>query len=213
MSWMHTLYETYEACAGREEFTRPDQPTDGREIPALLPVSHVSRQAHICVTIDEAGNFQRAELLPPKFYVIPATEDSAARTSGDAPHPLNDKIHYCASDYCGHKKNLFSLYVQQLRDWCASQQAHPMAQAVLAYVEKGTLVHDLVKVGVLLADDEGKLLTAPPPAEGAGKKDNIFSRLTPKKIGGKEWVQAYMPFSRHRCNHTISEIGRQWSPA
>ncbi|MBQ6668637.1 MAG: type I-C CRISPR-associated protein Cas8c/Csd1, partial [Deltaproteobacteria bacterium] len=186
MSWMHKLYETYEACAGREEFSHPDQPSDGPEFPALLPVSHVSQQAHIQVSIDGEGNFQRAELLPVKTScIIPATEESAGRTSGDAPHPLDDKIHYCASDYRGHKKNLFPLYVRQLRDWCSSPQAHPMARAVLAYVEKGTLVHDLVEAGVLLADNNGKLFTAPPSTENAGKKDSIFSRLTPKKIDGE----------------------------
>lgn len=163
MSWMHTLYETYEACAGREEFTRPDQPTDGREIPALLPVSHVSQQAHLCVTIDGEGNFTRAEVLPPKTQVvIPATEDSAGRSGQKPqPHPLCDKIRYCAGDYQkrekqsrkktgkeASEKSEHEQYLELLGAWCASPHAHPLAQAVFAYVQKGTLLRDLVECGV-----------------------------------------------------------------
>lgn len=190
MSWMQRLYETYEACAANPEFTNPPPKEEGGLPPALMPVSHVSQQAHIQVTIDGEGAIQRAELLPPKFScVIPATEDSAGRSGKlPPPHPLCDKIRYCAGDYAGNRqlekageKTEFESYIELLRGWCASPQAHPMARAVLAYVEKSSLVHDLVEKGVLLADSEGNLLTAPPPApEGAEKKDSIFSRLTPR---------------------------------
>ena len=127
----------------------------------------------------------RAELLPPKTQcIIPATEDSAARTSGAAPHPLDDKIHYCAKDYAGGKKNLFSMYAEQLQAWCDSDQSHPKARAVLAYVSKGTLTHDLTQAGILFADASGVLLTEPPSENDNAGKDTIFSRLQPKKING-----------------------------
>ena len=99
MSWMQKLFETYEACSQNPAFVDPPQAENGgKEAPALMPVSHTSQQAHIHVVIDGAGNFVRAELLPLKMqFIIPATEDSAGRTSGDSPHPLDDKIHYCAN--------------------------------------------------------------------------------------------------------------------
>ncbi len=187
MSWMQKLFETYEACSLDPDYTSPPQAEDGgREAPALMPVSHTSQQAQICVTLDGEGNFQRAELLPPKTqFIIPATEDSAGRTSGDAPHPLSDKIHYCAKDYEGGKKNLFALYSAQLQAWCESPQAHPKAKAVHAYVSKGRLVQDLLACGILRADASGVLLTEPAQEDKEAGKDSIFNRLQPKKINGE----------------------------
>ncbi|HCR12848.1 MAG TPA: type I-C CRISPR-associated protein Cas8c/Csd1 [Solidesulfovibrio sp.] len=184
---MQKLFETYEACSLESDYTSPPQAEDGgKEAPALMPVSHTSQQAHICVTLNSEGNFQRAELLPPKTqYVIPATEDSAGRTSGDAPHPLCDKIHYCAKDYVGGKKNLYALYSAQLQAWCESPQAHPKAQAVYCYVSKGTLVHDLLDCGILRADASGILLTAPAQEDKEAGKDSIFKRLKAKEINGE----------------------------
>lgn len=186
MSWMQKLFETYEACSLESDYTAPPQAEDGgKEAPALMPVSHTSQQAHICVTLDGEGNFHRAELLPLKTqYVIPATEDSAGRTSGDAPHPLCDKIHYCAKDYEGGKKNLYAMYATQLQAWCDSPYSHPKAKAVYAYVSKGTLVHDLLACGILHADTSGALLTEPAAESKDTGRDSIFNRLQPKKVNG-----------------------------
>ena len=186
MSWMQKLFETYEACARNSDYTEPPQAEDGgRETPALMPVSHTSQQAQICVTLDGQGNFVRAELLPPKTqFIIPATEDSAGRTSGDAPHPLDDKIHYCAKDYVGGKKNLYAMYAAQLQAWCDSPHSHPKARAVYAYVSKGTLVHDLLACGILHADAAGTLLTEPAEEDKDTGRDSIFNRLQPKKVNG-----------------------------
>jgi CRISPR-associated protein Csd1 len=183
---MQKLLETYEACASNPAYADPPQAEEGgREAPALLPVSHTSQQAQIHVVIDGQGNFVRAELLPPKTqFIIPATEDSAGRTSGDAPHPLDDKIHYCAKDYEGGKKNLYEMYVAQLQSWCESPHSHPKAMAVYAYVSKGTLVHDLLACDILYADAAGVLLTEPPAAGKGASKDSIFSRLQAKKVDG-----------------------------
>lgn len=186
MSWMQKLFATYEACARNSDYTEPPQAEDGGpETPALMPVSHTSQQAQICVTLDGQGNFVRAELLPPKTQlIIPATEDSAGRTSGDAPHPLDDKIHYCAKDYEGGKKNLYAMYAEQLQAWCDSPHSHPKAKAVYAYVSKGRPVHDLLACGILRADASGALLTEPAQEDKDSGKDSIFNRLQPKKVKG-----------------------------
>lgn len=179
MSWFQKLHDTYASCAENPHFTNPAQIDGEKEVPALMPVSHTSQQAHIAVTLDGQGNFIRAELLPPKTQmIIPATEESANRTSNDAPHGLIDKIHYCAKDYNGTKENFFASYHAQLQAWCASPHSHPKARAVLAYVSKGTLVQDLITAGVMHADaDTGTLLTEPPES----LKDSIFNLLVAKK--------------------------------
>lgn len=179
MSWFQKLYATYESCVENPHFTTPAQADGEKEVPALMPISHTSQQAHIAVTLDGEGNFLRAELLPPKtLMVIPATEESANRTGNDAPHGLIEKIHYCAKDYNGTKENLFASYHAQLQAWCASPHSHPKARAVLAYVSKGTLVQDLLAADVMHADaDSAALLTEPPKH----LKDSIFSLLVAKK--------------------------------
>ena len=170
MSWLEKLYETYEKCAGASQFaTNP-----------LLPVSHTVRQAHIEITIDDKGNFLRAVVIPKEETILPATEDSAGRTGGEAPHPLSDKIQYCAADYPnygGKKKSYYPGYAKQLLAWCQSTFSHPKATAVLEYVRKETVVADLVHEKILYLDKDGKLLTTwgadiPIP--------QIFKNLTPK---------------------------------
>ena len=149
MSWIQKLYETYEACAANPAYTDPPQPTDGQQECALIPECHISQQAHIRVAITAEGNFARAELLPPKSqFVIPATEDSASRSGTKAPpHPLCDKIRYCARDFPGKNEGSFHVaYVEQLSGWCVSEYGHPMVKAVLAYVTGHDLLKDLAGV-------------------------------------------------------------------
>lgn len=180
MSWMQKLYTTYEQCAHDPDFTDPPLADGEREQPGLMPISHISQQAHICITLNAQGEFQGAELLPPKTQIIiPATEKSAGRTSGSEAHPLADKIHYCAGDYNGSKKHLSAVYLEELKAWCDSPYAHPKAQAVLSYVRKANVQHDLVRAGCLLADAEGVLLEKAP----AGMRDTIFSRVASKNQG------------------------------
>ena len=148
MSWIQTLYETYEACAGKD-FPNSDP---------LLPIAHTTQQAHIEIVLDGEGNFRRAALVQKEnaSTVLPATESSAGRTSGEAAHPLSDKIQYCAGDYAhfgGQKKPYFASYLTQLKAWCESPYAHPKAKAVLVYVEKRTLIADLAQHGVLVVAD------------------------------------------------------------
>ena len=168
MSWMQKLFETYEACSQNPAFVDPPQAENGgKEAPALMPVSHTSQQAHIHVVIDGAGNFVRAELLPLKMqFIIPATEDSAGRAGKKiAPHPLIDKIHYCAGDYNGEKKvrfkGAFEAYFDLLTSWSESEFSHPIIRAVQSYIAKKVLVKDLIRLGILQADGLGNLLTEP----------------------------------------------------
>lgn len=151
MSWMQKLYETYEQCAGNPNLAQGSIP--------LLPVGHGSQQAHIVITLESNGCFLRAREFDEKTRIVmPVTEKSlTGRTSGCAPHPLADKIQYCAKDlpsFAHGGKSYFDQYEAQLSAWCASPFTGPKAKAVLAYVRKGTLVQDLRDCGVL-HDGEG----------------------------------------------------------
>jgi len=149
---MQKLYETYEQCKGREPA--------GSE--PLLPVSHAFQQAHIEITLDVQGNFQSAQVIGKKETVIPATEKSAGRTTNCAPHPLCDKVQYCAADYPskgGGKPTFFAEYEGLLSEWCNSPYGHPKAKAVLTYVRQRKVVADLLQQGVLHAGKDNRLIT------------------------------------------------------
>jgi CRISPR-associated protein Csd1 len=173
MSWIEKLYKTYEACAGSSQF----------ESEPPLPLSHTEQQAHIEIVLDAAGNFTRAVLLEDKGSrrtLIQASEESAGRTTNCAPHPLCDKIQYCAADYSafgGEKKPFFNAYLKQFQEW-AQSDSHPSVDAVLSYVKRGTVVADLVRHGLLHCSAEGKLLTR---WESDNAPPAIFKMLTAKE--------------------------------
>ncbi|MBS4052119.1 MAG: type I-C CRISPR-associated protein Cas8c/Csd1 [Methylomonas sp.] len=148
MSWMQKLYQTYEAGV------LLDLPLEQQ----LMPISHTPQNAHINIVLDGGGNFRRASVLEKTQIVLPATEDSAGRSSNNAPHALADKIQYVAKDYAafGGKKNAyFERYHQQLQVWCESPYVHPKVELVYRYIQKGTVVKDLINHGKLLyAEDQ-----------------------------------------------------------
>jgi CRISPR-associated protein Csd1 len=144
MSWIQKLYETYENCRSMIGIA-----SDESEVP-LLPICHTTQKAQIEIVIDQDGNFKRAREIPKSESrtIIPCTESSGGRSSGEAPHPLCDKLQYVAADYKkykGVKKPYFEGYFQQLKKWCDSKYWHPKAKAVLKYIEKGCVVKDLVE--------------------------------------------------------------------
>src|ERR1019366_8357665 len=143
MGWLQKLIETYDCCEGATQFAANPLP----------PISHTPQQAHIEIVIDERGAFRRARILQKEETFIPATEESAGRTSTrPPPHPLCDKIQYVAADYPTHggaKPSFHAEYLALLGAWCASPFAHPKARAVLDYVKRGTVVADLVKEQLL----------------------------------------------------------------
>lgn len=171
MAWIEKLHATYEACKGREP--------PGAAL--LMPISHTQQQAHIEIAIDEQGDFKSAKIVQKEETVIPATEESAGRVgTKPPPHPLCDKVQYCASDYHQHggtKPPFFKEYEALLSSWCNSSFRHPKAEAVLAYVRKGEVVADLVKEKLLHKGVDGKLLTEWPGEDAP----DIFRLLTAKE--------------------------------
>lgn len=163
MNWMQSLYETYEQCAPKYLGYASGAPRP------LLPICHITVQAHIEVVIDGNGNFRRAQLVPKDdaVTIVPATEASASR-SGSKPecHPLCDKLQYLAGDFeqyggkvtSGFKPSEpYDNFIKLLCGWGVCLP-HPKTQAVFKYIRKGELMKDLVDSGILLVDKSQKLL-------------------------------------------------------
>ena len=155
MGWTNELYKIYELAS--------ENPENG-----LLPILHSTANAQIELVIDEQGNFKGANTVNKEeaVTVIPVTEDSGARSSGIAPMPFADKLVYIAGDYPKYAEGkradnskYFSAYMWQLALWKDSGYSHPAVSAVYKYLEKATLMEDLIKSEVLQLDNEkGKLL-------------------------------------------------------
>lgn len=192
MNWMAKLYETY------EQGLLLDLADDEQ----LMPISHTVQNAHINVVIDLDGKFLRAKVLEKIQIVLPATESSAGRSSGEAPHPLADKLQYVAGDYesfGGKKKPYFKGYREQLMKWCESSHAHPHIHAVLAYVEKECLIEDLIKCGVCQIGNDGKLLTSWPREITEQDPLPLLFKVLPKEEGQLDQGNALVCWSVHEA--------------
>lgn len=160
-NWMDALVETYDICV-KDPSTRKDR------VP-LIPICHTLSNAQITVTIDKNGCFISADVIPKdrQNTLIPCTESSAGRTSGPCPHPLNDKLVYLVPDLKDHVHRKISpkfecsneLYMEQLRSWCNSEYSNTKVQLVLQYMEKGTLLDDLIQSGTIVLDPDGLIAT------------------------------------------------------
>ncbi len=173
MSWMEKLYQTYEAgvLLGLPQTQLP------------MPTSHTLQNAHINIVIDGEGNFKGASVLEKTQIVLPATEDSASRSSNEAPHGLADKLQYVAQDYAsygGKKKPYFESYKKQLQTWCKSAHSHDKVKAVYRYIEKGTVIKDLLAHHIVFVDSNNILLTQWNSDDGEQPK--LF-KVLPKEKG------------------------------
>lgn len=160
MSWISKLYATYENCESLVGKKEADDKTP------LLPICHSTQNAQIEVTVDVHGNLKYACTIDKKdaVTIIPVTEDSASRSSGVAPHPLFDKLQYLSGDYAkfvDSKKGgeFFEKYIKELEGWCSSPYRNKKVCAIFSYLEKGTLISDLIGQKVLQCGEDGKLIT------------------------------------------------------
>lgn len=209
MSWLQRLYQTYELASQNEEIQAQEN--------SLMPYYHVNQNVQIIVTINGKGDFVNAEVcrddngkVKSSYLVIPATNDSATRSGQiPPPHPLSDKVQYLAGDYfdgyaVNPKRDFHQPYLELLNDWCQSEYAHPKAQAVLNYVQKGMLVKDLIDANVLIADpdDTSKLAY---PEQASDYPDSILSSLN--KHPDKGTFDQGAAFIAWRV--TATELGKQ----
>jgi len=139
VAWMSTLYQTYEAnvkMAGKSVEGTP-----------LSPIAHMTANAQIEILIDSNGEFCGAHTVEKEDAktIIPVTEASASRSSGDAPHALCDNLSYVAGDFGRYLSNeklankanqRFEQYITALKSWAESPLSHPKVRAVYAYAAK-----------------------------------------------------------------------------
>jgi len=208
MNWIQSLYETYEHC----QKNMLGYSTDARR--PLLPICHITTQTHIEVVIDGNGNFRRAQVVDKddSTTIIPATESSAGKT-GIKPdcHPLADKLQYVAGDFVdyggevtlGFRKDPAEPYrnfVALLTKWCQSEDSHPKARAILAYVQEKRLVRDLIDQRILFIDSKLKFQSKETAKRDknvkdifsvAGSQDKAFVRWvveSPESVEARAWL-------------------------
>ena len=154
MSWIQVLSDTYD----RIEALKPWENDDSIE--PLLPVGQLYVKAQLTVTIDEKGDFLRAEienegLLTP----TPCTEDSASRSGLKAalsPHVLADKLYYFAGNlipYGLDNKKSYDALMDIYKSWI---EANPprCVRALNNYLQKQSIANDLMKAGLIIYDDK-----------------------------------------------------------
>lgn len=97
MSILTNLLKTYEYC---QENNLVDNYSENDTV--LLPIYHQNIKAQnmnlLEVTLDENGNVLQTKFPQDKTYIFPVTEDSVARSSNVAPHPIEDKMQYCINE-------------------------------------------------------------------------------------------------------------------
>ena len=173
MSWANELYHIYELNCQRK--------FDDNE-PVMLPVAHSTANAQIEITINSDGEFRGAQAVDKKdaVTIIPATEDSATRTSGICPMPFADKLVYIAGDYASYAQGkrsddsaYFGAYMNQLNQWKSSGHTHPSVKALYAYLDKKSVMSDLVKAGVLKINEDNKKLAPKTKIAGIDQEDSF----------------------------------------
>ncbi len=174
MSWMARLYETYPALVELDDQEKP------------WPVSHLVKNAHVEMVLDEKGDLKPARCKILTGYeaptLIPATEASAGRAGAViSPHPLSDELGYCASDLPGGNEKKFEAYMQQLQSWQQSDSNQSKLNSIFGYLQKGTLYRDISKIFGLPIRFEKK--------DGTKEKikdEKVFVRWKVEKVGNPQ---------------------------
>ncbi|MGN0592516.1 MAG: type I-C CRISPR-associated protein Cas8c/Csd1 [Ruminococcus sp.] len=188
MSWTSELYRVYE---------------HHRNDPDFLPLYHIQVQAAIEVTLDENSTWITAQRLDKENAVtlIPATEESATRTSGSAPMPFTEKLSYIAGDYNQyvkdkHGEKKFEMYLEQMSRWMESDFSHSSVQVLYRYLEKKCLLHDLIQCNLFETDEK----------TGTLKIEDVFVRFridyrdknkTAQTWADQELQECYIAFNSH----------------
>ena len=132
----------------------------------LMPIAHVSQNVQLEVILKEDATFHRARVIPKEesSTIIPATLDSANRSGSKiAPHYVHDKLFYVAKDYKKFGSNRkrdenFDAYETQMLDWAEQPNAPEKVKVITSYIQKGTLIQDLIEAGIIYLDTEGQVI-------------------------------------------------------
>ncbi|MFP5527881.1 type I-C CRISPR-associated protein Cas8c/Csd1 [Peptococcus simiae] len=125
MGLLSALYKSYKYAEDNDLVSVPD---DSGEM--ILPLYHDSKKSDgkniIEVLISKDSHFIHADILENGQKIIfPVTEDSVARSSGVAPHPLVDNFAYLIQDGSAKSK----AYMKQMEAWL-SYKEEPFVRVV-----------------------------------------------------------------------------------
>ena len=164
MNWIRELLNVYEL---KSDIVGIEQKGRFGEDLILLPPYHTTQKATATVRLSPDGDFMGADAVAKEdaLTVIPATEESAARTSGSAAHPLCDRLDYIAGNYNDYvdaktpkaSEEKHGLYLKGLKSWAESEHSHEKVRAVYEYIKKERVIADLINCGVLETDENGKV--------------------------------------------------------
>jgi len=175
MSWIEELAKTYDVCIKLPMESSLD---NNRITKPLLPQYHQLQNSTLEIIINNSGSFLGAKAIVEKSdqkIIIPCTEQSAARTTNDSPHPLCDKIQYLAADYkkyvelwlnlinklgvskekikkeyLKNKSNsYYESYYKQQKQWLDNTGDVLMLNSIHSFLKQGSLLYLLFKNEVL----------------------------------------------------------------
>lgn len=122
--------------------------------PVLPPIYHTIASAKLEICLNSNGDFVSAcavDSKEPKI-IIPVTEKSAGRAGSTVcAHPLSDQLCYLAP----YNEAKYADYKEKLKAWCESEYTHPKLRPILNYIEKGCILNDLQKSGLITLSDDG----------------------------------------------------------
>lgn len=148
MGLMKQAYDTY--CTLEAKYCG----VYGLEKEPLVPVSHQIAKAEIEITLNADGQLLDARQVgkDEAAIIMPVTEASAGRT-GDTScaHPLCDQIRFLSPQY----PQKYEAYLTRLHKWEKSPYSHPKLNAIARYVEKGTILEDMERFGVIARGEDG----------------------------------------------------------
>ena len=143
MGLMQQAYYTY--CTLEKKHAGQYLAEDKRP---LAPILHQITKADLEITLNSEGELlsARREGTSDSSIIIPVTEKSAGRTGENSnAHPLCDKICYLSPQF----PEKYTAYLTQLHSWENSPFNHPKLFSIARYVEKGTILTDLQRLGLL----------------------------------------------------------------
>jgi len=235
MNWIQSLYETYENCQNMIGVVGNEN-----EVP-LLPICHTTQKAQIEITLDAKGNFRRARVLDKEEArtIIPCTEKSAGRTSGEAAHPLCDKLQYVAGDYedylpdenewdlwlainklqdanIDYKKSIenrcsyFGSYENLLSEWVNKGAPEPV-RIIHQYIQERKAVSDLIASRILFSDETHKFCFRRPFEKSKNASTDIFDLLPGRINANNRKIESWQADSFVRWRVEIGDkIAEVW---
>ncbi|MDO5726073.1 MAG: type I-C CRISPR-associated protein Cas8c/Csd1 [Tissierellia bacterium] len=159
MSWLSTLEETY-------NYLFDYGLRNPGEVQNLMPPGVITQNAHLEIVLNRDSEFLRAQFIPKEDAQtpIPSTDKSSVRTGGKAPHVIFDQLLYVAGDMVNYLKDgkeketieelRFEPYLKLLYNF-KTEANNELLDILYKYIEKKTMVKDLIDAEILQLDDDG----------------------------------------------------------